>query len=101
MSLTIEDPIECLCRHKNSNVNQREVRLDTKTFHEGLRYVFREAPDVIMIGEMRDRESLAIALEAADTCHLMLSSLHANNLVMAINRNVDVFPAESQQPIRV
>ena len=54
-----------------------------------------------MIGEMRDRESLAIALEAADTCHLMLNSLHANNSVMAINRNVDVFPAESQQPIRV
>ena len=99
--ITIEDPIEYLHRHKNSNVNQREVGLDTKTFHEGLRHVFREAPDVIMIGEMRDRESLAIALEAADTCHLMLSSLHANNLVMAINRNVDVFPAESQQPIRV
>ncbi len=99
--ITIEDPIEYLHRHKNSNVNQREVGLDTKTFHEGLRHVFREAPDVIMIGEMRDRESIAIALEAADTGHLVLSSMHANNSVMAINRIVDVFPAESQQQIRV
>ena len=94
--ITIEDPIESLYRHKNSNVNQREVRLDTKPFHEGLRHVFREAPDVILVGVMRDRESIAIALEAAGTCHLMLSSLHANNSVMAINRNVDVFPTESQ-----
>ena len=99
--ITIEDPIEYLHRHKNSNVNQREVGLDTKTFHEGLRHVFREAPDVIMIGEMRDRESIAIALEAADTGHLVLSSMHANNAVMAINRIVDVFPAESQQQVRV
>ena len=99
--ITIEDPIEYLHRHKNSNVNQREVGLDTKTFHEGLRHVFREAPDVIMIGEMRDKESIAIALEAADTGHLVLSSMHANNSVMAINRIVDVFPAESQQQVRV
>ncbi len=99
--ITIEDPIEYLHRHKNSNVNQREVGLDTKTFHEGLRHVFREAPDVIMIGEMRDRESVAIALEAADTGHLVLSSMHANNAVLAVNRIVDVFPAESQQQVRV
>ena len=99
--ITIEDPIEYLHRHKKSNVNQREVGLDTKTFHEGLRHVFREAPDVIMIGEMRDHESIAIALEAADTGHLVLSSMHANNAVMAINRIVDVFPAESQQQVRV
>jgi len=99
--ITIEDPIEYLHRHKNSNVNQREVGLDTKTFHEGLRHMFREAPDVIMIGEMRDKESIAIALEAADTGHLVLSSMHANNSVMAINRIIDVFPAESQQQIRV
>jgi twitching motility protein PilT len=99
--ITIEDPIEYLHRHKQSNVNQREVGLDTRTFHEGLRHVFREAPDVIMIGEMRDRESIAIALEAADTGHLVLSSMHANNAIMAINRIVDVFPAENQQQIRV
>jgi twitching motility protein PilT len=99
--ITIEDPIEYLHRHKESNVNQREVGLDTRSFHEGLRHVFREAPDVIMIGEMRDRESIAIALEAADTGHLVMSSMHANNAVMAINRIVDVFPAESQQQVRV
>jgi len=99
--ITIEDPIEYLHRHKNSNVNQREVGLDTRTFHEGLRHSFREAPDVIMVGEMRDRESIAIALEAADTGHLVLSSMHANNSIMAINRIVDVFPAESQQQVRV
>jgi twitching motility protein PilT len=99
--ITIEDPIEYLHRHKNSNVNQREVGLDTKSFHEGLRHVFREAPDVIMIGEMRDRESIAIALEAADTGHLVLSSMHSNNALLAINRIVDVFPSENQQQIRV
>lgn len=99
--ITIEDPIEYLHRHKKSNVNQREVGLDTRSFHEGLRHVFREAPDVIMIGEMRDRESIAIALEAADTGHLVMSSMHANNAVMAINRIIDVFPNDNQQQIRV
>jgi twitching motility protein PilT len=99
--ITIEDPIEYLHRHKESNVNQREVGLDTLSFHEGLRHIFREAPDVIMIGEMRDRESISIALEAADTGHLVMSSMHANNAVLAINRIVDVFPAENQQQVRV
>ncbi len=99
--ITIEDPIEYLHQHKKSNVNQREVGIDTSTFQEGLRHVYREAPDVIMIGEMRDRESIAIALEAADTGHLVISSLHANNSVMAINRIIDVFQAEHQQQIRV
>ncbi len=99
--ITIEDPIEYLHRHKESNVNQREVGLDTPSFHEGLRHVFREAPDVIMIGEMRDRDSIAIALEAADTGHLVMSSMHATNAVMAINRIIDVFPDENQQQIRV
>jgi len=99
--ITIEDPIEYLHQHKNSNVNQREIGIDTKSFHEGLRHIYREAPDVIMIGEMRDRESIAIALEAADTGHLVISSMHANNSVMAINRIIDVFKAEQQQQIRV
>lgn len=99
--ITIEDPIEYLHQHKSSNVNQREVGIDTGSFHEGLRHIYREAPDVIMIGEMRDRESIAIALEAADTGHLVISSLHANNSVMAINRIIDVFKAEHQQQIRV
>lgn len=99
--ITIEDPIEYLHQHKNCNVNQREVGIDTTSFHEGLRHIYRESPDVIMIGEMRDRESIAIALEAADTGHLVVSSLHANNSVMAINRIIDVFKAEQQQQIRV
>ncbi|SHJ34222.1 pilus retraction protein PilT [Malonomonas rubra DSM 5091] len=99
--ITIEDPIEYLHQHKSSNVNQREIGIDTSSFNEGLRHIYREAPDVIMIGEMRDRESIAIALEAADTGHLVISSLHANNSVMAINRIVDVFKSEQQQQIRV
>ncbi len=99
--VTIEDPIEYLHHHKKSNINQREVGLDTPTFHDGLRHVFREAPDVILIGEMRDRESMAIALEAADTGHLVLSSMHANNAAMAISRIIDVFPQDNQQQIRV
>lgn len=99
--ITIEDPIEYLHQHKNSNVNQREVGIDTSSFHSGLKRIYREAPDVIMIGEMRDRESISIALEAADTGHLVLSSLHANNSILAINRIIDVFPAEHQQQIRI
>ncbi|HEY5672957.1 MAG TPA: PilT/PilU family type 4a pilus ATPase [Malonomonas sp.] len=99
--ITIEDPIEYLHQHKNSNVNQREVGLDTKSFQEGLRHIYREAPDVIMIGEMRDRESISIALEAADTGHLVISSLHANNSTMAVNRIIDVFPADQQAQVRV
>lgn len=99
--ITIEDPIEYLHQHKNSNVNQREVGIDTQSFHTGLKRIYREAPDVILIGEMRDRESIAIALEAADTGHLVLSSLHANNSTLAINRIIDVFPAEHQHQIRI
>jgi twitching motility protein PilT len=99
--VTIEDPIEYLHHHKQSNVNQREVGVDANTFHEGLRHVFREAPDVILIGEMRDRESIAIALEAADTGHLVMSSMHANNAAMAVSRIIDVFPQDNQQQIRV
>ncbi|BCR04439.1 hypothetical protein DESUT3_15080 [Desulfuromonas versatilis] len=99
--ITIEDPIEYLHRHKSSNVNQREVGLDTESFHVGLRHVLREAPDVIVIGEMRDPESFAIALQAADTGHLVISCVHANNAVLAVNRIIDVFPPEQQRQIRV
>jgi twitching motility protein PilT len=98
--ITIEDPIEYLHRHKNSNVNQREVGLDTNSFQEGLLHSFREAPDIIMVGELRDRESISAALEAADTGHLVLCSMYANHSLMAINRIVDVFPVESQQQVR-
>ena len=93
--------IEYLHTHKASNVNQREVGVDTDSFNEGLRRIFREAPDIIVIGEMRDPESFAIALQAADSGHLVLSCMHANNALLAINRIIDVFPAEQQHQVRV
>lgn len=99
--ITIEDPIEYLHKHKHSNVNQREVGIDTDSFHEGLKHIFRQAPDVIVIGEMRDLESFSIALQAADTGHLILSTLHANNATSAIDRIIDVFPPAQQQQVRV
>lgn len=99
--ITIEDPIEYLHKHKSSNVNQREVGPDTGSFHEGLRHVFRQAPDVIVIGEMRDPESFAIALQAAETGHLVISTMHSNNSTSAIERIIDVFPPQQQQQIRV
>lgn len=99
--ITIEDPIEYLHRHKQSNINQREVGADTDSFSQALKMVLREAPDVIVIGEMRDPETFAIALQAADTGHLVLSCIHSNNAVMAINRIIDVFPPDQQHQIRV
>jgi twitching motility protein PilT len=99
--ITIEDPIEYLHDHKSSNINQREVGVDTESFSEGLRRIFREAPDVIVIGEMRDPESFAIALQAADSGHLVISCMHANNAVMAVNRIIDIFPPEQQHQVRV
>jgi len=99
--ITIEDPIEFLHKHKSSNVNQREVGLDTDSFHEGLRHIFRQAPDVIVIGEMRDPDSFAIAIQAAETGHLVLSTMHANNSTSAVERIIDVFPPQQQQQIRV
>ncbi|NMC74528.1 MAG: PilT/PilU family type 4a pilus ATPase [Geobacteraceae bacterium] len=99
--ITIEDPIEYLHKHKSSNVNQREVGLDTDSFHEGLRHIFRQAPDVIVIGEMRDPESFAIAIQAAETGHLVLSTMHSNTATSAVERIIDVFPPHQQQQIRV
>ena len=99
--ITIEDPIEYLHKHKLSNVNQREVGRDTNTFHQGLRRIFRQAPDVIVIGEMRDAESFAIAIQAAETGHLVMSTLHSNFTTSAIERIIDVFPPDQQQQIRV
>ncbi|HAM51670.1 MAG TPA: hypothetical protein DCP92_13675 [Nitrospiraceae bacterium] len=99
--LTIEDPIEYLHKHKASNVNQREVGIDTTSFHEGLRHVFRQSPDVIVIGEMRDPESFAIGLQAAETGHLVLTTLHSNTATSTIDRIIDIFPPQKQQPIRV
>jgi len=99
--ITIEDPIEYLHKHKHSNVNQREVGIDTNSFHDGLRHIFRQAPDVIVIGEMRDLESFSIAFQAADTGHLVLSTLHSTTATSAIERIIDVFPPIQQQQVRV
>jgi len=99
--ITIEDPIEYRHRHKASNINQREVGVDTHSFHDGLKRIFRQAPDVIVIGEMRDPESFAIAVHAADTGHLVLSTLHSNTATSAIDAIIDVFPPNQQQQIKV
>ena len=99
--ITIEDPIEYLHKHKLSNVNQREVGRDTMSFHQGLRRIFRQSPDVIVIGEMRDAESFSIAIQAAETGHLVMSTLHSNFTTSAIERIIDVFPPDQQQQIRV
>lgn len=99
--VTIEDPIEFLHKHKASNVNQREVGVDTASFREGLKHIFRQAPDVIVIGEMRDPESFAIALQAAEIGHLILSTVNSPTATSTIERVVDIFPENQQQLIRV
>ncbi len=99
--ITIEDPIEFLHKHKMSNINQREVGRDTPSFHEGLSHIFRQAPDVIVIGEMRDPESFEIAMKAAGTGHLVISTMHANTSTSAIERIIEIFPPEKQQQIRM
>ena len=99
--LTLEDPVEFLHKHKMSNVNQREVGRDTESFNEGLRNVFRQAPDVIVIGEMRDTESMAIAMRAASTGHLVLSTIHANNSTTVIETIINSFEPHRQSLIRM
>ena len=98
--VTIEDPIEYLLNHKNCLVNQREVGSDTKSFNDALRSVLREDPDVILIGEMRDLESIKIALILSETGHLTLATLHTNTAVQTINRVIDVFSPHEQPQIR-
>lgn len=92
----IEDPIEFLHDHKQSIIDQREVGLDTHSFREALRNVLRESPDVIMIGEIRDRESMQHALHYSETGHLVLATLHATNTVQAVERIVNLFPEETR-----
>jgi twitching motility protein PilT len=99
--LTIEDPIEFLHRHKRCIVNQRELGSDAKTFALGLRAALREDPDVILVGEMRDLETIATALTAAETGHLVFATLHTQDTAQTVDRIVDVFPPESQQQVRV
>jgi twitching motility protein PilT len=98
--LTIEDPIEYLHGHKNCLVNQREVHNDTHTFASALRAALREDPDIVLIGEMRDLETVEAALRIAETGHLTLGTLHTNSAVSTINRIIDVFPSHQQSQIR-
>jgi len=99
--ITIEDPVEYLHRHKRSAVNQREVGLDTNSFTDALRSVLREDPDVLLIGEMRDLESIRAALTVAETGHLVFSTLHTNDTAQSMDRLVDVFPGDQQPQIRL
>ena len=98
--VTIEDPIEFTHQHKSSIVNQREVHQDTKSFHAALRSVLRQDPDVVLIGEMRDLETIEAALTVAETGHLTFGTLHTNSCVQTINRIIDVFPAHQQPQVR-
>ncbi len=98
--LTIEDPIEYTFRHKLSNVNQREVGADTRSFTEGLKHIFRQNPDVIVIGELRDRESFEIAISAAGTGHLVLATMHSLSATATVDRIVDMFPGDQQSQVR-
>lgn len=98
--MTIEDPIEYLHPHKNCVVNQREVGADTSDFQTALRYVLRQDPDVVLIGELRDLETIEAALTISETGHLAFATLHTNSCVQSINRIVDVFPPHQQSQIR-
>ena len=99
--ITLEDPIEYLHKHKTGIVNQREIGIDSKTFGNALRAALREDPDVIMIGEMRDQETIATALTAAETGHLVFGTLHTMGASKTIDRIVDSFPEAQQQQIRI
>ncbi len=98
--ITVEDPIEFVHQHKKSIVDQREVGADTHGFHDALKYVLRQDPDVILIGEMRDLETIQAALRAAETGHLVLATLHTNDAIQSVDRVIDVFPGDQQQQIR-
>lgn len=99
--VTIEDPIEFVHENKKSIVDQREVYADTISFANALKYVLRQDPDVILVGEMRDVETIAAALTAAETGHLVIATLHTNDAIQSIDRIVDVFPPHQQSQIRV
>jgi twitching motility protein PilT len=98
--ITVEDPIEYLHAHKNCVVNQREVGADTNSFKKALKYILRQDPDVVLIGEMRDLETIEAALVTAETGHLCFATLHTNSAVQTINRIIDVFPPNQQSQIR-
>src|SRR6056297_984261 len=99
--ITLEDPIEFLHKHRSSIVDQREIGNDSKTFAGALRGALRQDPDIILVGEMRDLETIQIAITAAETGHLVLSSLHTNGAATTVERIIDVFPPSQQQQIKV
>ena len=99
--ITVEDPIEYLHKHKGCLVNQREVHSDTKSFATSLKYALRQDPDVVLIGEMRDLETMEAALTISETGHLAFATLHTNSSAEAVNRIVDVFPTNQQEQVRV
>jgi len=99
--ITVEDPIEYVHHHKKSVVDQRELGSDTLSFPSALKYVLRQDPDVILIGEMRDLETISSALTAAETGHLVIATLHTNDAIQTVDRIVDVFPSHQQQQIRI
>jgi len=98
--ITVEDPIEFIHRHQNCIVNQREIGTDTKSFAAALKYALREDPDIILVGEMRDLETISAALTIAETGHLVLATLHTNSAAESINRIIDVFPSTQQSQVR-
>jgi len=98
--ITIEDPIEFIHRHQGCMVNQREVGADTKKFSAALKYALRQDPDVILIGEMRDLETMSASLTIAETGHLVLATLHTNSAAESINRIIDAFPSHQQPQVR-
>jgi twitching motility protein PilT len=98
--ITVEDPIEFVYRHNRSYVQQREIGRDTKSFARALTSVLREDPDVVLVGEMRDYETIAAAVSAAETGHLIFATLHTNSAAQTVSRIIDVFPSDQQQQIR-
>ncbi len=99
--ITVEDPIEYLHRHQTALINQREVYADTSSFASALKYALREDPDVVLVGEMRDLETIEAALSISETGHLAFATLHTNSAAESINRIIDVFPTNQQEQIRV
>ncbi len=99
--ITIEDPIEYLHTHRRSLINQRELGMDTRSFAQALKHSLRQDPDVILVGEMRDLETMALAVTAAETGHLVFSTVHTNNAAQSVDRIVDVFPPGQQEQIRI
>lgn len=98
--ITVEDPIENIHENRLALINQREIGTDTASYHTAVRYILRQDPDVVLLGELRDRESIETALVLAETGHLVLSTLHTNSCAQTINRVIDAFPASGQEQVR-